>query len=166
MKVAYHRGRPIDQECLAPSEIKAKLACKFPDLNAVERHRFVMVAGLAELIFAFRKSSTIRFSKGAVEYPSAQELPLFVVDDHRGQTGPTCIAGLQIEAVSYKTFAELNETDAHKDGFASRDDLVAALRTFYGDIQPDDVLSVFEFTLSEERKSRSHEPVSNHIPAA
>ncbi|TXR50499.1 ASCH domain-containing protein [Phyllobacterium endophyticum] len=166
MKVAFHRAKPVDQESLGPSELKAHLSCEFPDLDAVERRRFVMVADLAELIFSSRKSSTIRFSKGAVEYPSAQELPLFVVGDHREKAPPTCIGAVHIGAVRYKTLAELNETDAHKDGFASKADLVDALKRFYGDIQSNDVLSVFEFTLSNRRRPASLAPAHEHSPAA
>lgn len=149
MKVASHRAKPVDRGSLVPSELKKHLSCEFPDLAAVERHRIVMVADLAELIFSSKKSSTIRYSKGAVEYPSAPELPLFVVGDHREKAPPTCIGALHIGAVHYKTLAELNENDAHKDGFATKADLVEALQTFYGGIQSDDVLSVFEFTLSQ-----------------
>lgn len=166
MKVAFHHAKPINQGSLVPSDLKAHLSCEFPDLDAVERHRFVMVADLAELIFSAKKSSTIRFSKGAVEYPSAQELPLFVVGDHREKAAPTCIGALHIGAVCYKTLAELNETDAHKDGFASKADLVDALKRFYGDIQSSDVLSVFEFTLSNRRRPTSLTPAHEHSPAA
>ncbi|MBY5717100.1 ASCH domain-containing protein [Rhizobium leguminosarum] len=166
MKVAFHRAKPIDQGSLVPSDFKAHLSCEFPDLDAVERSRFVMVADLAELIFSSKKSSTIRFSKGSVEYPSAQELPLFVVGDHREKAPPTCIGALHIGAVRYKTLAELNENDAHKDGFASKAELVAALKRFYGEIQSSDVLSVFEFTLSNRRKSASLAPAHEHWPAA
>ena len=166
MKVAFHRARPIGQESLAPAELKAHLSSKFPNLNAVERHRFVMVADLAELVFTSRKSSTIRYSKGAVEYPSAQELPLFVVADHREKTNPTCIAALEIRAIRYKTLAELSETDAHNDGFASKADLITALKKFYGDIQSDAMLSVFEFALRDRKQLLSRVPIRNHSSAA
>lgn len=155
MKVAFHRAKPIDQESLAPAQLKAHLTCEFPELDAVERHRFVMVAELADLIFCSKKSSTIRYSKGAVEYPSAQELPLYVVGDHRQKADPACIGALRIGAVRYKTLAELSEHDAHKDGFASKAELVEALHTFYGNISSTDVLSVFEFTLSGQKKNDS-----------
>ncbi|MGV1964100.1 ASCH domain-containing protein [Agrobacterium sp. 22-222-1] len=164
--MAFHRAKPIDQGSLVPSDFKAHLSCEFPDLDAVERNRFVMVADLAELIFSSKKSSTIRFSKGSVEYPSAQELPLFVVGDHREKAPPTCIAALHIGAVRYKTLAELNETDAHKDGFETKADLVDALKRFYGEIQSSDVLSVFEFTLSNRRKTSSLALANAHSPAA
>jgi hypothetical protein len=153
LKVAFHHERPVDQGRLVPAELKEHLNCEFPDLNVVERHRFVMVADLAELIFSSRKSSTIRYSKGAVEYPSAPALPLFVVNDHLESASPTCIGALDIGAVRYKTLAELNEYDAQMDGFASRAELVHALQTFYGDIPSDDVLSVFEFTLSSPQSA-------------
>ncbi len=152
LKVAFHRAKPIDQKSLVPDQLKAHLSCAFPELDAVERHRFVMVAELAGLIFSSKKSSTIRYSRGAVEYPSAQELPLYIVGDHREKTDPTCIGALHIGAVRYKTLAELSEHDAHKDGFASKAELVEALHAFYGDIRSNDVLSVFEFTLSGHRK--------------
>ncbi|WP_245262800.1 ASCH domain-containing protein [Ensifer sp. BR816] len=168
--MAFHSAKPIDQGSLAPSELKAHLCNKFPDLDAVERHRFVMVADLAELIFSSRKSSTIRYSKGAVEYPSAQELPLFVVSDHREKAVPTCIGALHIGAVCYKTLAELSDSDARKDGFASKADLVHALHTFYGDIQASDVLSVFEFTLSAAQGAgkthRRHKQVGDRLARA
>ena len=155
MKVAFHRAKPIDQENLAPAQLKAHLTCAFPELDAVERRRFVMVADLADLIFSSKKSSTIRYSKGAVEYPASQELPLYVVGDHRQKADLTCIGALRIGAVQYKTLAELSEHDAHKDGFSSKAELVEALHTFYGDIPLTDVLSVFEFTLGDRQPQSS-----------
>lgn len=165
MKVAFHRAKPISQENLVPAQLKAYLSYEFPELDAVERHRFVMVAELADLIFSSKKSSTIRYSKGAVEYPSAQELPLYVVGDYRQKADPTCIGALCIGAVRYKTLDELSEHDAHKDGFASKAELVEALHTFYGDISSTDVLSVFEFTLSGQQKN-SFRTAPEHSSAA
>ena len=52
MKVAFHRAKPIDQEGLAPAQLREHLTCAFPALEAVERSRFVMVADLADLIFS------------------------------------------------------------------------------------------------------------------
>ena len=89
-----------------------------------------------------------------------------MVGDHREKAPPTCIGALHIGAVRYKTLAELNENDAHKDGFESKAELVAALKRFYGEIQSSDVLSVFEFTLSNWRKSASLASAHEHSPAA
>ncbi|MGV8938650.1 MAG: ASCH domain-containing protein [Allorhizobium sp.] len=151
--MAVHHTKAVEQETLDLSELKKHLSYEFPGLSAVERHRFVMVADLAKLIFTSEKSSTIRYTKGVVEYPSAQELPLFVVGDHREQVQPTCVGALQIGAVRYKTLAELDEHDARKDGFATKAELVDALRRFYGDIPAHDILSVFEFTLSPSEEA-------------
>ena len=165
LKVAFHRAKPIDQESLVPAQLKDRLTCAFPELDAVERHRFVMVAELADLIFSSKKSSTIRYSKGAVEYPSSQELPLYVVGDHRQKADITCIGALRIGAIRYKTLAELSELDARKDGFSSKAELVEALHTFYGDIPATDVLSVFEFTLGD-RQPQTSQAVLDHSSAA
>jgi hypothetical protein len=124
-----------------------------------------MVADLADLIFSSKKTSTIRYSKGAVEYPACQELPLYVVDDHRQKADLTCVGALRIGAVRYKTLAELSERDAHKDGFSSKAELIEVLRTFYGDILVTDVLSVFEFTLGD-RQPQSPKAFLEHSSAA
>lgn len=163
--MAFHSAKPINQESLAPAQLKAHLTCAFPELDAVERHRFVMVADLADLIFSSKKSSTIRYSKGAVEYPASQELPLYVVGDHLQKADLTCIGALRIGAVRYKTLAELSEDDAEKDGFSSKAELVEALHTFYGDISLTDVLSVFEFTLGD-RQPQLSQAVLAHSSAA
>ena len=53
---------------------------------------------------------------------------------------------IEIKAISYKTFDDMDAEDVQKDGFHSKGELWYALRTFYPNIHESDELMLIEFT--------------------
>jgi len=124
------------------------LSRQFPGVNRVARHRFVMAPDLADLVAADRKLTTIRFEKSGVEYPASNVLPLFVADRAGNHDSLCFFAELSIQEVRYKSFSELDEDDAHADGFSTLPDLLETLRNFYGALDSSHLVCIYSFEIA------------------
>jgi hypothetical protein len=97
--------------------------------------RHIMVKGkYVRDILEGRKTATIR--KGIVK-PKYNELIV--------HGGGRPVAKIVVERVYHKRVKELTDNDALKDGFRSREELVAELRSVYPDIKDDDWVTIIEF---------------------
>jgi hypothetical protein len=123
--------------------LKQQLVDFFPDLPAIERNRFVMIAPYARMILANQKITTIRFTPAAVEFPARATLPLFIVEDAERHSEAKQYGTLQILGVRYKTVCDLDDDDARNDGFGSRAELMDALQQFYADMMPSDFVCIY-----------------------
>ncbi len=56
-------------------------------------------------------------------------------------------AEAEITEVKYTQISELSEEDAVKDGFLTKEELFKALRKYYGQIKPNDKITVIHFKL-------------------
>ncbi len=97
--------------------------------------RHLMVKGeYIDLILSGKKKATIRL--GLVK-PKYNEMIL--------HGGGRPIAKIKVTNVRYKRVKELDERDAKIDGFKSVDDLLRHLKKAYGDVKPDDIVTIIEF---------------------
>ncbi len=55
------------------------------------------------------------------------------------------VAKIRVTNVRYKRVSELTDEDAAIDGFASKEELLEALRRAYGEVKPDDYVTIIEF---------------------
>ncbi len=55
------------------------------------------------------------------------------------------VAKIRVTNVRYKRVSELTDEDAAIDGFASKEELLEALRRAYGEVRPDDYVTIIEF---------------------
>lgn len=158
IEVIIHRGDTSQRLELAPAAIPLKAIEVFPNLKAVERTRFVMLSGLVDKVLTEDKTSTIRFERGAVEYPSGIMLPLFEVTVPNRHENARLVANLQIIRVIYKSLAELDQHDVEKDGRASRNELLETMEHFYGKISANELVTIYEF----KRRGALHLSVNEH----
>ena len=97
--------------------------------------RHLMVKGeYVDDILSGRKKATIRLGKVKVKY---NELIV--------HGGGRPVAKIRVTNVVYKKVRELTDEDAQKDGFKSLRELLEALRKVYGNLSPDDVVTIIEF---------------------
>lgn len=102
--------------------------------------RHLMIKGkYVELILSGKKKATIRL--GLVR-PKYNEMIL--------HGGGKPIAKIKITNVRYKRVKELDERDAKIDGFKSLEDLIKHLRKAYGDINPNDLVTIIEFEVIQK----------------
>lgn len=105
--------------------------------------RHLMVKGeYVDDILKGRKRATIRLGLVKVKY-----------DELIVHGGGRPVAKVKVKSVRYKRVRELNDEDARLDGFRSREELLEALRKAYGDIKPDDYVTIIEFDVVQDLTS-------------
>jgi len=101
--------------------------------------RHIMIKGeFADKLLSGKKTTTIRM--GMVK-PKYREVII------HGKGRP--LAKAVITRVTYKRVSELTDEDARKDGFDSVGELIEALKKVYGDVKPDDLVSIIELEVTQ-----------------
>ena len=152
-------------EVIGPLEGELRRA--FNRDSVVRRERFLMTERLAREVAEGKKSTTIRVDRDALEFPASDVLPLFSVG---AGAGLSPAGSVRVSKVVYKRIRDLTETDARRDGFASRSALVDALTGFYGKLRDDEPVSIYDIAatrplaaepaLAFRSRSRSQDAVS------
>jgi len=137
--------REVDKKL---QQLRLKLAWEYPNVPSVARSRFVMASHLADKVLQREKSTTIRFDKHAIEYPTGPVIPLYSLGEGQRHIYARCLANLIVHSVRYEPVDDLTEDDAVADGFASRDELINTLEFFYGRLAPHDVVCIYAFSLA------------------
>ncbi|ABM80811.1 ASCH domain-containing protein [Hyperthermus butylicus] len=105
--------------------------------------RHLMVKGeYVDDILSGRKRATIRLGKVKVKY---NELIV--------HGGGRPVAKVRVTNVIYKRVKELTDEDARKDGFRNLGELINALRKVYGEVKPDDYVTIIEFEVVQDLTS-------------
>ncbi len=102
--------------------------------------RHLMIKGeYVDDILSGRKRATIRLGVVKLRY---NELIV--------HGGGRPVAKIRVRNVYYKRVKDLTDEDAVKDGFRSREELIKALRKTYGDVKPDDYVTIIEFDVVQD----------------
>jgi len=102
--------------------------------------RHLMVKGeYVDDILSGRKRATIRLGRVRVKY-----------DELIVHGGGRPVAKVRVKNVVYKKVRDLTLEDALKDGFSSVEELLQALRKAYGEIRPDDYVTIIEFEVVQD----------------
>jgi hypothetical protein len=134
-------GRPPDRDC--------EFAATPPSTgSAVTRHHFKFGPDPARELISGKKTTTIRYVRGAVEVPARPVLPCFRAGGDSNDTSSLAFIGLaSVICLNYKEFGELDEADARRDGFVSSDELKSALQEFYGCVTDHELVTVYTLSL-------------------
>ncbi len=118
--------------------------------------RHLMVKGeYVDDILSGRKKATIRLGIVKLRY---NELIV--------HGGGRPVAKIKVKNVAYKRISELTDEDARIDGFKSKDELLRALRETYGDVNPNDYVTVIEFEVIQDlSKLETQDPYLGLKPA-
>jgi carbamoyltransferase len=127
-------------------EMSKRLAVIFPDLTIHRRIRFSLRADFIKWIKEDRKQTTIRYKVNTVEVPAKSKLPLYQTIRYEALDEDTSTkkGDLQISRVTYKSFGDLDQDDARRDGFKSIGELFEVLREIYGPIADDEIVTIYE----------------------
>ncbi len=102
----------------------------------MEQKRINFDSEYVNAILEGKKITTIR--KGIKTYPVGRIVDLTVNNK--------TFAKAKIDKVVVKRVKELNDEDAKKDGFESRDELIRALKRIYGNVRDEEFVTIVHFT--------------------
>jgi hypothetical protein len=128
--------------------LKDRLNLIFPDLLPWERRLLSLSREFLGWMEANRKKTTIRYKKGAVEYPLAETLPMYMTSRYEAVNveSTPCLGVANIATVTYKAFGDLNETDSQRDGFYTLTHLRSALSEIYGTIGDEEIVTIYDIS--------------------
>ncbi|HDN75503.1 MAG TPA: ASCH domain-containing protein [Acidilobales archaeon] len=96
----------------------------------------MMKGEYARLLLSGKKRATVRLGKVIPKYDE-------VIIHSWGRP----IAKARIVNVVHKKVRELTDEDAIKDGFKSREELINELKNVYGNVSPDDLVTIIELDI-------------------
>lgn len=137
----------FDLDFLKPEELKEELGRKFSS-KLVPRDRLSFLDEYIDLIVTGQKKTTIRFRHHAIDYPQDKYLPVFTSSNQDAKIGEAKINVLRVLPIG-----ELTEQDAINDGFSSLLSLKKALNKIYGEIEEQELVSIYEFKYVQKDKS-------------
>jgi hypothetical protein len=129
----------FDLSLYQPNELRKELHERFA-LKPSPRDKLGFRNEFVDLIASERKTTTIRFRRNALDFPESYIVPVVAISDQESVAGMAKIKRLRI-----LPFSDLNENDAIKDGFSSLADLKEMLTRIYGEIEDQELVSIYEF---------------------
>jgi len=120
----------------------------YGDNELFPRSRFLLYSPYIDWIRTGKKSTTVRYRKGGIDFPTGSVLPLFPSNDFSNNHSDS-IGELVINEYRLKQIGMLSEEDACKDGFNSLQELQEILQTIYGQIQSNEYVSIYSISLHE-----------------
>ncbi|MCX8204854.1 MAG: ASCH domain-containing protein [Candidatus Nezhaarchaeota archaeon] len=106
--------------------------------RGVVGRRLTMKGELADLVVKGLKSTTIRLGKLKLKHR--------VLTLHGGGRD---VARVEVTEVRYRKLRDLTDEDARRDGFENLEALLKALRGMYGEVRPDDTVTILGLRVLE-----------------
>jgi len=104
--------------------------------------RLKLYAEYVEWLKSGRKTTTIRIESGKLRYPASETLQLVeTVPADKSYEKP--IGSVTFEKIVIKRFGDLDDGDAKRDGFSSKEELRSALQEIFGAIPEDELVSIY-----------------------
>jgi len=101
-----------------------------------------LYADYVRLLKEGRKTTTVRIERGKLRYPAAENLRLIEAKpDDKAYAKP--VGTVALEKIVIKRFGELDDGDAIRDGFSSKEELKSSLRKIYGAVPDDELVSIY-----------------------
>ena len=113
------------------------------DRACIPRDRFLLQSEFFRWVLEGRKCTTVRYRTGAVEYPLARHMPVFVTDDFSRTPRGNQEAVFRIDGYQIKKFGDLTDSDAKRDGFRNISELQRVLTEIYGNILPNEPVIIY-----------------------
>jgi hypothetical protein len=157
MPTAQLVSKEYDVNGTSITDLHHRIRADFRGYALSKRSKFRLVSEYVTWLRNGTKCTTVRYRPEAIDVPTAAELPLIASsgDDENGTSvcGEShCIGTVRITQIVIKTFGELSDRDACRDGFVSKQELREALQRLYSPIyahciQDDECISVYSIEL-------------------
>ncbi len=118
------------------------IASDFREYSLEKRQSLGLIDCYVDLFLLGKKKTTIRYTKGAIDCPSDTELDLFKTTWQNLSAG-SYIGRVLVDRIVVKAFDQIDDDDAHNDGFTNKKDLRLALERIYGRISPCEPVTIY-----------------------
>lgn len=115
------------------------------NMPLVPRTRFALEREYINWVRTGRKTTTVRYNKGAIDVPEKLRLEVVPTSDFEkiGDNDRLSVDTYDILRLSIKRFGDLNDVDGKRDGFADADELRTTLQRIYGPIDADELVTIY-----------------------
>ncbi|HKI62016.1 MAG TPA: carbamoyltransferase C-terminal domain-containing protein [Mariprofundaceae bacterium] len=127
------------------SDLHGTLGAAFPNVPQYSRDRFLLFKPYIDLVREGKKTTTIRYRKDGIDYPSKAILSLFPTLNFSHEHGKK-IGELKIDGFKLKKYSELTYEDAVNDGFDNLEMLQKTLFSIYGDLKSEELVSIYSIS--------------------
>ncbi len=135
------------EEELEIDSLILKLVNVYKDKPLIPRDRFLLNAVFFDWLKHGKKVTTIRYRKGAIEYPIDVVMPLYVTEDYSKSPRGGKEASVRVRGYHVKSFGELTDNDAIRDGFKNASELHTILGRIYGSVSNNDPVAIYGIEL-------------------
>lgn len=126
---SLHRGEEV---------LALRIRHDHPDYQVVFDSALTLPRSFIDQFIAGTKKTTTKYKSGTLRLPR-DKLPVIERESN------SRVGTMSYNFVVVKAYSELTEEDAMNDGFRTLDDLKAELSRAYGDIRPEELLSIHCF---------------------
>ena len=135
-------------------ELRGFLHNRFPFTKLIPRDRFQLYSDFVTWLKIGRKTTTIRFKRGGIDFPLKPIMPLLATDSFKADAFEIPIGDVAITQFVVKKFKDLNDADAQKDGFKNLTELKTVLGQIYQGVSDDDFVSIYKIELIDSKETK------------
>ncbi len=141
----------FDNEDINESQVANRLRHVLPNSKLISRQKFLLFEEFIDWVKSGRKTTTIRYNKLGVDFPSKTIMPLLPTSDYSSNPSSAAVALVQVSKFIVKKFGNLTDQDAHNDGFSCIGELIKTLHDIYGEIKPDEYISIYTIKIVQQQ---------------
>ena len=138
-----------------PTSLQNRVQHILPSHRLKSRSRFALDNEYINWVTTGRKVTTIRYTSGAVDFPTDLKLDVVGTDNFeygRTKHGVTS-KWYKIGSYTIKQFGMLNEEDGRRDGFSGEKELKETLQKIYGNIEDHELVTIYGISEVNEKLS-------------
>jgi hypothetical protein len=110
-----------------------------PPVSVTLRDHFTLQGEYLTLLERGKKHTTIRWRPGALDFPAAAVLPLYVAGEPAGR--------VRVRRFTHLRWEDVGHPEAWRDGFPDARSMRAALEGFYPGLKPDCWVTIYGIRL-------------------
>ncbi|MBI5392880.1 ASCH domain-containing protein [Candidatus Woesearchaeota archaeon] len=127
------------------STLPLQLKHDYPGYKLRAHHELKLFKKNVKLVKESKKITTIRYEKDTLRYPVTKILQL-IETSHEDPYFKNTVGTIGIKKIVVKRFGDLNDDDAMREGVRlGVTFLKEALKTIYGEIKQDELISIYYF---------------------
>lgn len=129
------------REYSVKKDLAKRILKDFPRIELKSDDYLFMHEEYVEKLRLGEKTTTVRYKRNAIRYPTKKELQLIQTKPNNEEKKE--IGEVTIEKIVIKEIKELTEIDAVNDGFQNKEELISVIENIYGKIKDNELVSIY-----------------------